>query len=162
MIPSNEVIVEIEGKRFELQPSEYTDLDCVQINEDTWHLLEDGHAHTITILHADPANKKYTLRIDGQIKETSLLGKLDILIEKMGLNAAQSKKQSVLKAPMPGMVTGIKVEVGQEVEKGAPLIILEAMKMENMIVAPHHAVIKTIHVHVSQAIDKGTALIEFS
>lgn len=162
MIPSNEVIVEIEGKRFELQPEAYADLDCVQVSDDTWHFLENGKAHTISILHADPANKKYTLRIDGQIKETSLLGKLDILIEKMGLNAAQSKKQSVLKAPMPGMVTGIKVEAGQEVEKGAPLIILEAMKMENVIVAPHNATIKTLHVKVGQAIDKGTALIEFS
>lgn len=63
---------------------------------------------------------------------------------------------------MPGLVTGIKVVAGQEVEKGAPLIVLEAMKMENLIVAPHHAIIRDIKVSVSQAVDKGAILVAFA
>lgn len=162
MIPQHEVVVEIEGKRFELGSADFADLDCVQISEDTWHLLENGNAHTITVLKADPANKKYTLRMDGQIRETVLLSKLDILIEKMGLNSGGAKKMTTLKAPMPGMVTGILIKEGQEVSKGDQLIILEAMKMENVIVAPQSTTIKKIPVTVGQAIEKGTILLEFA
>jgi biotin carboxyl carrier protein len=62
---------------------------------------------------------------------------------------------------MPGLVTGIKTEAGKEVEKGTPLLILEAMKMENVIVAPHQAIIKEIKVIAGQAVEKGAVLLEF-
>jgi acetyl/propionyl-CoA carboxylase alpha subunit len=156
------MVVEIEGKRFAMTAAELETLDCIQIDPTTYHLLENGIAHTITVLDADPTGRRYTLKIDGEIKEVSLLNGLDLLIEKMGLNSAQSKKLSVLHAPMPGLVTGIKITPGQEVDKGTPLIILEAMKMENVIVAPHHAFIKEINVTVGQAVDKGAVLIAFS
>jgi biotin carboxyl carrier protein len=161
MTDTTSLVVEIEGHRFELTASEWKDLDCIQVDTNTYHLLENGKAHTIVLIAADPASRTYTLKIDGEIKETILLTDLDLLIEKMGLNSTQSKKLSVLHAPMPGLVTGIKVTAGQEVEKGTPLIILEAMKMENMIVAPQHGVIKNIKVSVGQAVEKGAVLIEF-
>ncbi|MBP8085709.1 MAG: acetyl-CoA carboxylase biotin carboxyl carrier protein subunit, partial [Saprospiraceae bacterium] len=113
------------------------------------------------IIASDPSSRKYTLKIDGEIKEVTLMDNLDLLIEKMGLNSTKTKKLSVLKAPMPGLVTGIKIAAGQEVEKGTPLIILEAMKMENMISAPHQAIIKSVNVSIGQAVDKGSVLVEF-
>lgn len=161
MTDTASLVVEIDGHRFEMTPEAWKDLDCIQVNENTFHLLENGVAHTIVLIAADPASRKYTLKIDGEIKETVLLTDLDLLIEKMGLNSTQSKKLSVLHAPMPGLVTGIKVTAGQEIEKGTPLIILEAMKMENVIVAPQHAVIKNVKVNVGQAVEKGAALVEF-
>ena len=63
---------------------------------------------------------------------------------------------------MPGLVTSIKMTQGQEVEKGTPLLILEAMKMENVITAPHQAIIKEIKVIVGQPVDKGAVLVEFA
>lgn len=162
MIHTSSLVVEIEGKRFSLSPEEWENLDCIQIDSHTYHLLENGVSHTITVISADSANRRYTLKIDGQIKEVSTIDSLDLLIEKMGLNSAQAKKQSQLNAPMPGLVTGIKISEGQEVEKGTPLLILEAMKMENVIVAPHHAVISSIKVSVGQAVEKGALLLEFA
>ena len=134
------MVVEIEGKRFDLESADWQNLDCIA---------------------SDPSSRRYTLKIDGEIKEVTLIDNLDLLIEKMGLNSTKTKKLSVLKAPMPGLVTGIKITAGQEVEKGTPLIILEAMKMENMISAPHHAIIKSVHVSVGQAVEKGSLLVEF-
>ncbi len=156
------MVVEIEGQRVELTDADWNNLDCIQIDATTFHLLENGVSHTITIIEADPANRRYTFKIDGEIKETALLDQLDLLIERMGLNSTKSKKLSTLHAPMPGLVTGIKITVGQEVEKGTPLIILEAMKMENVIVAPHHTFIKDIRVSIGHAVDKGSVLIEFA
>jgi biotin carboxyl carrier protein len=156
------MVVEIEGQRIELNETDWKNLDCIQIDANTFHLLENGVSHTITILAADPANRRYTLKIDGEIKETVLLNQLDLLIEQMGLNTTKSKKLSTLHAPMPGLVTGIKATVGQEVEKGTPLLILEAMKMENVIVAPQHTFVKEIKVTIGLAVDKGAVLIEFT
>jgi len=161
MTHSPSMVVEIEGQRVELNEADWNNLDCIQIDANTFHLLENGVSHTITLIEADPANRRYTFKIDGEIKETNLINQLDLLIERMGLNSTKSKKLSTLNAPMPGLVTGIKVSAGQEVEKGTPLIILEAMKMENVIIAPHHTFIKDIKVSIGQAVDKGTVLIEF-
>jgi biotin carboxyl carrier protein len=83
------------------------------------------------------------------------------MIEKMGLNTLHSKKLSVMEAPMPGLVTSIKVAPGDHVTKGTTLLILEAMKMENVIAAPHEATIKEIKVKVGQAVERGFPLVEF-
>ena len=153
--------VDIEGKRYTVTDTDWDQFDCIRVDDQTYHLLENGNVHLITIIHADPANKKFIFKIDGEIKEATVLNGLDLLIEKMGLNSTAAKKLSVLNAPMPGLVTSIKTESGAQVEKGTPLIILQAMKMENVIVAPHPAIIKAIHVAVGQAVEKGTGLIEF-
>lgn len=154
-------VVEIEGQRFELNREDWEGLDCIQINDTTFHLLDNGHAYVITLIASNAYERKYSLEINGENKEATILNSLDILIEKMGLKSAQSKKLSMLHAPMPGLVAAVKASAGQEVEKGSPLIILEAMKMENVIVAPHHAIIKKINVEVGQAVEKGFALVEF-
>ncbi len=156
------MVLEIQGQRFELSHDEWENLDCIETTTNQYHLLENGVAHSITVLDFDLANRCCTLKVDGEIKEVTFLRDLDLLIEKMGLNISQSKKVSVLHAPMPGLVTGIKITKGQEVEKGAPLLILEAMKMENVINAPHHAFIKEVKVVIGQAVEKGAPLIEFS
>ena len=155
------LVVEIEGQRYALTQPEWESLDCVEIGNETYHLLEDNKAHAIEVLDFDLATRRCTLKVDGEIKKVIFLRDLDLLIEKMGLNSTQLKKQSVLHAPMPGLVTSIKITAGQEVEKGTPLLILEAMKMENVITAPHHAIIKDIKVVVGQAVDKGVVLVEF-
>jgi 3-methylcrotonyl-CoA carboxylase alpha subunit len=50
-----------------------------------------------------------------------------------------------LAAPMPGKVIAVMVQAGQQVAKGTPLLILEAMKMEHTIAAPADGVVKEIH-----------------
>jgi biotin carboxyl carrier protein len=60
---------------------------------------------------------------------------------------------------MPGLVLKITAEAGQEVQKGDPLLILEAMKMENVIKAAAGGTIKSIHVEKGAAVDKGQLLL---
>lgn len=162
MTKSTSLVLEIEGHRLTLTESEWTALDCIQTGMHQYHILEDGIAHTIDVEEFDLAARRCVLKVDGERKEISYYRDLDLLIEIMGLNSARSKKSDVLQAPMPGLVTGIKVNPGQAVEKGTPILILEAMKMENVITAPHQALIKSIHVSVGQAVDKGAKLVEFS
>ena len=68
---------------------------------------------------------------------------------------------NAIKAPMPGLILEINVSVGQEVKENDPLLILEAMKMENCFLSPRDGVIKSIAVEKGNAVDKGQLLIEF-
>ena len=62
-------------------------------------------------------------------------------------------------SPMPGTILKILVAVGETVTENQPLMILEAMKMENEIVAGHAGTVSAIHVGTGQAVNAGDALI---
>ena len=66
----------------------------------------------------------------------------------------------VIRAPMPGLVVRLQVEVGQRVAAGTPVAILEAMKMENQLKAPAAGVVRAIHVRPGDAVEKGKGLID--
>lgn len=63
-----------------------------------------------------------------------------------------------VRASMPGKVVAVKVKVGDRVEKGQGLLILEAMKMENEVVAPCHGKVATVAVEPGQTIETGSLL----
>jgi pyruvate carboxylase subunit B len=72
---------------------------------------------------------------------------------------ANADAGGTLKAPMPGLVLRVEVEVGQRVEAGAGLVVVEAMKMENELRAPGAGVVRTVHVAAGQAVERGAPLI---
>ena len=66
-----------------------------------------------------------------------------------------------LTAPMPGKVVALLAQPGQKVEKGAPLLILEAMKMEHTITAPATGIVKTFCYAAGEQVSDGAELVEF-
>lgn len=70
-----------------------------------------------------------------------------------------SQGGEVVRAPLPGMVIGVKVEPGQKVKAGEVLAVLEAMKMENDITAPVGGTVKEILVEKGSAVALGDALV---
>ncbi len=85
---------------------------------------------------------------------------LDQVVDQMGYSSGVQKQVKQIKAPMPGLILEISAEEDMELEEGAKLLILVAMKMENSITIGSAAKIKTIHVKVGQAVEKGQLLIE--
>jgi biotin carboxyl carrier protein len=73
--------------------------------------------------------------------------------------SAQSSGEQIIKAPIPGLITRIKVTEGQSVNAGDGLLILEAMKMENEIKADFSSVITKIHVEQNQPVEKDQDLL---
>jgi biotin carboxyl carrier protein len=71
------------------------------------------------------------------------------------------KKVNDVKAPMPGMVFNVLVSEGQDIKKGDPLIVLEAMKMENVLKSPTDGTVKKIAVTKGVAVEKNQVLIQF-
>ncbi|HLL94438.1 MAG TPA: biotin/lipoyl-containing protein, partial [Spirosoma sp.] len=84
------------------------------------------------------------------------------LLEKMGMSNAVSAKVNTLKAPMPGLIVGINVAVGDTISKGDSVLILEAMKMENNLKAPGDGTVKAIRAIKGDRVEKGQVLVEFS
>ena len=66
-----------------------------------------------------------------------------------------------LASPMPGKVIALIATPGEKVPKGAPLLILEAMKMEHTIAAPSNGVVKIFHFAVGDQVEEGVELLEF-
>ena len=114
------------------------------------------------LVSIDKQQKTVTLRLLSQKVTVQLKEPVDLLLEQLGMQQTSVRKINQLKAPMPGLVVRILVEEGQAVSAGEPLLILEAMKMENVFKAPADVVIKQIKVNEKQAVEKNTELITFA
>lgn len=65
----------------------------------------------------------------------------------------------VLKAPLPGQVVDVTATVGQQVEKGERLAVMEAMKMQQPVVAPFDGVVKDVRVAIGDKVAEGDVLL---
>lgn len=123
-------------------------------------ILLDNKSFNAQIEKVDKENKEIVLKINGERYTMAIKEDIDILLDKMGINLSATQKAAPLKAPMPGLILKILVSPGQVVNKGDGLLILEAMKMENVLKATGNATIKSIKVEEKTAVEKGTILIE--
>ena len=141
--------------------NEPVEVDIIRNGENSYHLLQKGKSFRIQVLKIDRVEKTMTIRMNGSRYEMILKDKFDTLIESMGLSGAMSGKINEFKAPMPGLVLDIYVQEGSHVSKGEPMIVLEAMKMENVLKAPGDGIVKSISVNKKQAVEKNQVLISF-
>ena len=149
------------GATFELDESSLQQLDAVATGHHSFHVLKNNRSYTAEIIAADFVAKKYTIKVNNNIYEVSIADELDQLISRMGIERGRHKVVNAIKAPMPGLILEINVQVGDAVQENDPLLILEAMKMENSFLSPREGKIKSIAVVKGQAVDKGQLLIEF-
>lgn len=134
--------------------------DMKELPNGTFSILAGGKSYHAVIEHVDRAAKQLKLKINGNNYELAIKEPIDQLLQKMGLNISSARKIDAIKAPMPGLVLKILVEEGQQIKKGDPVLILEAMKMENVFKAPGDATVKSVKVTERKAVEKGEVLIE--
>ncbi|GAB3556780.1 acyl-CoA carboxylase biotin carboxyl carrier protein subunit [Spirosoma fluminis] len=135
--------------------------DLVRLSDRTFHILHQDRSYTAEVLELNAVEKTVSLKINGHIHQVQLKDRFDLLLEKMGMAQAAGAKVNDLKAPMPGLIVGINVQPGDEVTKGVSLLILEAMKMENVLKAPGNGTLKAIRVTKGDRVEKGQVLVEF-
>lgn len=154
--------VEFEGDKVLIDGSEKV-LDILTIQDGKFlHLMYNNHSYLFEILSFDKDTKTFKIGFDGRSYEIGVKDRFDQLLHSMGLDKVSKPKVNEVKAPMPGLVLSIKVQENQEIKKGDPILILEAMKMENIIKSPVDGVIKQILVSEKQPVDKNQALIQFN
>jgi biotin carboxyl carrier protein len=134
--------------------------DISRLDDGLLSIIYNNRSYTAIVEEIDQQNKSITLNIDGQIYKTAITEPIDVLLSTMGIDAKLTKKSEPVKAPMPGMVLKILVVPGQQVEKGEALMILEAMKMENILKATTSCTIKSVKVAEKTAVEKGAILLE--
>lgn len=135
--------------------------DIARLSDRTFHILRHNQSFTAEVLEINGAEKTVSLKINGHIHTVKLKDRFDLLLEKMGMSSAVSTQINTIKAPMPGLIVGISVQPGDAVHKGDSVLVLEAMKMENLIKAPGDATVKTISVVPGDRVEKGQVLVEF-
>lgn len=135
--------------------------DLVRINANTVHILHNNRSFTAELVEMDTVTKTVKLSINGHLYTVQLKDRFDLLLEQMGISATASARLNTLKAPMPGLIVGINVKPGDVVKKGDAVLILEAMKMENLIKSPGEGTIRTIRVEKGDRVEKNQVLIEF-
>ena len=155
-------LVQVNGTTHKVMTAEAQSLDFINNNDKPYyHLLDNNTAYQVELVAADYRTKEFTFRVNGNLYNTKISDKYDQLVQKLGLKVGGHQKINDLKAPMPGLVLDIAVEIGQKVQKGDKILILEAMKMENIIKAAADVTIKSIHITQGQAVDKGQLLLDF-
>jgi len=150
-ITKNEILVDGFLFQWDLQP----------LKPGFFHIIKDNKSYTAEIIQADYSAKIFTIRINGHDHTLTIKDRFDLLLEKMGMSQTAVNKVNEIKAPMPGLIVDIKVSAGQEVKKGDPIMILEAMKMENILKSPGDGIIKAIRVNVRDNVEKNQVLIQF-
>ncbi|WP_242926669.1 biotin/lipoyl-containing protein [Pontibacter vulgaris] len=135
--------------------------DIAPIGPNTFHIIKDSKSYTAELIEADYQSKTFTFKINGVKQTVSAKDRFDLLLDKLGMSNANAKQVNDVKAPMPGLILEIKVQPGQEVKKGDPIMILEAMKMENILKSPGDGIVKEVKVQPRQNVEKNQVLIQF-
>ena len=137
------------------------ELDVKEVKPHIYSVIHNHKSHEISISRIDRGRRTIFLTIDGISTQVTYASKMDMLLEKMGIDTSAFAKMSTLKAPMPGLVVDWFVKEGDHIQTGDKLLILEAMKMENVIKSAGEGVIKKIHASKGQAVKKNQLLIDF-
>lgn len=164
-------MIKVKGKEKEYQveitesgillDNDAFNLDLIENKNGSFHSIHNSNSFNIEIVKANYTTKEFQIKINDNLYSLNAKDKYDVLLEKLGMDSVNEDVAEDLKAPMPGLVIDIKVEAGQEVEKGDLLLVLEAMKMENNIKSQNTGVVKSIEIEKGQAVEKNQVLITF-
>ena len=148
------------NQHFSFEAEELNNIDFSPIDDRHFHILHDSRSYKATLVEANYEEKNFLIKINGNKYTVQLSDQYDELIEQLGLNVLPTHTALDIKAPMPGLVLDILVKEGQEVEEGTPILILEAMKMENVLKAAAAGIIEKIEVEKGTAVEKGQLLVK--
>jgi biotin carboxyl carrier protein len=130
-------------------------------NGGRFSLLIGGHSYEVfarQITRPDTSGYYYEIFVAGQRFEVHVEDEREKALAGSISGAHESGEASV-RAPMPGLVLGLPLEVGAQVERGQTVAILEAMKMENDLASPISGIIKEIKAVKGQTVNQGDVLV---
>jgi len=132
-----------------------------ELEHGVYEVSSGGKSEIIEVLSIDFETKSMKIRHKHHVHDILFKNDLDLVLDKMGIKREVENLSTDIKAPMPGKVIEIAVKEGDKIERGAAIIILEAMKMENVLKAEVDCSIKKVLVNSSESVEKNQVLVEF-
>jgi pyruvate carboxylase subunit B len=136
--------------RAELSDIEGSPVRMVKLNTHVYRVVAEKR----------PGRGKYTLWVDGYRFETEALDERTRSIRDLSAASAGPIGPAPIIAPMPGLIVRVNVSIGDRVEAGQGIVVMEAMKMENELRATAGGTVKSIAVSAGTAVEKGALLVE--
>jgi pyruvate carboxylase subunit B len=145
-------VVEVDGR---MTSAQLTELEGTPVR-----MVTIGDAVHRVIARRGPTRGRYTLWLDGFRYDVEALDERSRAIRELAGASAAPTGPAPLVAPMPGMIVRIAVQVGDVVQAGQSLIVMEAMKMENELRASAAGTVKAVLAQAGTAVEKGVVLLE--
>ncbi len=132
-------------------------VDLVRLKNNRYSLLIGGRSYEFGVENGPDGYTISTGSRSGRVRVEDY--ELARMKKAAGIDDGHKLKRVL--APMPGLILHVHRGPGDKVNKGEPLLVMEAMKMENDIKSPMIGTIKAIHVEAAQSVEKGQLLVEF-
>jgi 3-methylcrotonyl-CoA carboxylase alpha subunit len=140
----------IDGRTFQVDAANLGDASLMTLLLDQRSVL----AHTRA---ADARRGLYDVSIAGKYLRLEVLDALASAAR--GADGGAERRGFELTAPMPGLVVAVRVAPGDAIEAGAPLVVMEAMKMQNELVAEMAGTVREVRVAPGNAVESGATLV---
>ena len=152
------VSIEPEGLRYENEPMARGELS--DIEGSPVRMVKLGtHVYRV-VAEKRQGRGRYTLWVDGYRFEVEALDERTRAIRDLSAANAAPTGPAPIIAPMPGLIVRVNVSVGDRVEAGQGIVVMEAMKMENELRATAAGTVWSINVTSGTAVEKGALLVE--
>ena len=144
--------IDIDGKR--------RVVDCRQAgHRDYLSLIIDKRSYMVESAAVKTDEGRYYANIGGHRYDVEVLDER-LVATRQAAGVVREAGPYVVASPMPGLIVDIRVKVGDKVSAGSPVVIMEAMKMQNELVSEINGVVKAINIRPKDAVDSQVPLIE--
>ena len=148
--------IEIQRDGSLLVNGERREVDFLALGPSLYSILMDGRSHELVI---EEREDDIEVLLRGKLYSGTVLDeRAQLMAERSGGMISETGEMSI-KAPMPGLVALVPVEVGQEVRAGQTVIVLESMKMQNELKSPRDGVVQHINVTAGQSVEQNKILV---
>ncbi|MFM9052827.1 MAG: biotin/lipoyl-containing protein [Bacteroidota bacterium] len=159
--------VEVNGHQFKVEADsgrlsvdgKPVHVDMLEFRKGRFHIVRDNRSYTAEVVSVNLEEKTFVIGVNNNLYTLKVRDKYDDLLREMGIDVSTSKKVNDMKAPMPGLVLNVMVCENQSVSKGDAILVLEALKMENIIKAPADGVVKRVAVTKGDKVEKNQVMV---
>jgi biotin carboxyl carrier protein len=104
-------------------------------------------------------DEHWQILLRGNLYEVQVMDERAQLLRSRSMSLVPESGEVAITAPMPGLVVAVPVEIGQQVESGDNLVILESMKMENELKAPRAGRVERVNVAAGDSVEQNQSLV---
>ena len=155
-------LLDVNASQYSFQLMDADNITLNDSNVNNQIILDNNKSKLVSVKGVNHEQKRYQIQIDGRDYQVQISDAVDQQILKMNLKSKKSNQLKELRAPMPGLVRQVNVNVGDQVDSGDSLFILEAMKMENLLKSPVNGSVSEILVKPGESVEKNQILLSFS